>query len=225
MLRSAILQPNAFPARIAIVTAPRLSAGSAPGRPRQTGQTWVFAGAPKAVEQPQKILLLVRSCACTSRPMTGSQSAGGIRGLPTDLHGDRARFGSVDREASKLRATALRERKLEHDSLRCVGVLGVPQVGDAARRRDDVFPAHPRLCPELGKSGLDELAQALEVLALLPRLVAQRVPEDLRLARREGIAVPSNGGQMSCSPMGRPALETPQGIEIPGSPARFAGTV
>src|SRR5436853_1518592 len=126
MERRRTLQPRALPALSAISTAPRLSAGSAPGSPRHTGQTCELGGAPKAVEQPQKILLLVRSCACTSRPMTGSQSAGGIRGLPTDLHGDRARFGSVDREASKLRATALRERKLEHDSLRCVGVLGVP---------------------------------------------------------------------------------------------------
>src|SRR3954471_113339 len=98
MLRSAILQPKAFPARIAIVTAPRLRAGSAPGSPRHTGQTWVLAGAPNAVEQPQKILLLVRSCAWTSRPITGSQSATGIAEVP-DVHGDGSRFGAVDGEA------------------------------------------------------------------------------------------------------------------------------
>src|SRR6266446_10241303 len=74
MLRSATLQPNAFPARTAISTAARFSAGSAPGRPRHTGHTCVLGGAPNAVEQEQKILLWVSSCACTSSPMTGSQS-------------------------------------------------------------------------------------------------------------------------------------------------------
>ena len=53
-------------------TACRLSTGSAPGRPRQTGQTCEFGGAPKAVLQPQKILVRVRSWAWISSPMTGS---------------------------------------------------------------------------------------------------------------------------------------------------------
>src|SRR5712692_8325258 len=59
-------------ARMAISTASRLSTGSAPGRPMHTGQTFVFGGAPKAVGQPQKILVAVASCTCTSRPITGS---------------------------------------------------------------------------------------------------------------------------------------------------------
>src|SRR2546428_10730434 len=42
--------------------------------PRQTGQTLVSAGAPKRVEQPQKIFESVRSWQWTSRPMTGSYS-------------------------------------------------------------------------------------------------------------------------------------------------------
>src|SRR2546430_268708 len=46
-----------------------------PGRPRHTGQTFEFGGSPKRVEQPQKILVLVRSCTWTSRPMTGSYFA------------------------------------------------------------------------------------------------------------------------------------------------------
>src|SRR5215213_4944693 len=47
--------------------------GSAPGRPRQTGQTWVFGAAPSyAVEQPQNIFDAVLSWAWTSIPMTGS---------------------------------------------------------------------------------------------------------------------------------------------------------
>ena len=41
--------------------------------PRQTGQTWVFGGAPNSVLQPQKIFVFVNSCAWISRPMTGSK--------------------------------------------------------------------------------------------------------------------------------------------------------
>src|SRR6266496_2910364 len=48
--------------------------GSAPGRPRHTGQTFVLGGAPNAVEQPQNILDTVRSCTCVSSPMTVSHS-------------------------------------------------------------------------------------------------------------------------------------------------------
>ena len=43
-------------------------------------------------------------------------------------------------------------------------------------------------------------------------------------AMRKSVAS-SKGLPMSCSPMGSPALEKPQGSEIPGRPARFAGTV
>ena len=50
----------------------RFSAGSAPGRPRQTGQTWVLGSAPNTVEQPQNILVAVFSSTWTSRPITGS---------------------------------------------------------------------------------------------------------------------------------------------------------
>ena len=52
-----------------------LTTGSAPGRPRQTGQVWVFGSAPNAVAQPQNILLAVPSSTWVSRPMTGSNSA------------------------------------------------------------------------------------------------------------------------------------------------------
>jgi hypothetical protein len=50
-----------------------LSTGSTPGIPRHTGQVWVLGGAPKDVEQAQKILVLVFSWAWTSSPMTGSK--------------------------------------------------------------------------------------------------------------------------------------------------------
>ena len=47
--------------------------GSAPGRPRQTGQVWLFGRAPSyAVEQAQNIFDSVRSWQWTSTPMTAS---------------------------------------------------------------------------------------------------------------------------------------------------------
>jgi hypothetical protein len=49
-----------------------LSTGRAPGIPRHTGQTFVLGGAPNLVEHEQKIFVAVRSCTCTSSPITGS---------------------------------------------------------------------------------------------------------------------------------------------------------
>ena len=49
-----------------------LATGSEPGRPRQTGQTWVFGSPPKSVGQPQNILVFVPSSTWVSRPITGS---------------------------------------------------------------------------------------------------------------------------------------------------------
>src|SRR5216683_7101881 len=60
------------PASVANSTALRFSTGKAPGIPRHTGQTLVLGGAPKRVEQEQKIFDAVRSWTCTSSPMTGS---------------------------------------------------------------------------------------------------------------------------------------------------------
>ncbi len=65
-------QLRAIAASVANSTACLLSTGSAPGKPRHTGQTLVLGESPKRVEQPQKILVLVRSCTWTSSPMTGS---------------------------------------------------------------------------------------------------------------------------------------------------------
>ncbi len=56
-------QPAAIPMRSARSTTSRFSTGSAPGSPRQTGHTWLFAVSPNRVEQPQNALLEVRSCA------------------------------------------------------------------------------------------------------------------------------------------------------------------
>src|ERR1051326_9021470 len=74
-------QFSAMAASIANSTAFLLSTGSAPGRPRQTGQTLVLGGAPKVVEHEQKILLAVSSCTWTSSPMTGSYFSRSATGL------------------------------------------------------------------------------------------------------------------------------------------------
>ena len=50
----------------------RFTTGSEPGRPRQTGQTWLFGSAPNVVRQPQNILVLVPSSTCVSSPISGS---------------------------------------------------------------------------------------------------------------------------------------------------------
>ncbi len=58
--------------RIVDSIAAALATGSAPGKARQVGQTWVFGGAPKVVGQPQNIFELVPSSTWVSRPSTGS---------------------------------------------------------------------------------------------------------------------------------------------------------
>ena len=68
---SAMASERAWPISSALL----FSTGSAPGRPRQTGQVFEFGGSPKRVEQPQNALVSVSSCACTSSPMTGSYFA------------------------------------------------------------------------------------------------------------------------------------------------------
>ena len=68
----AIEQFSASPIRMVDSIAVSLATGSAPGRPRQTGQVWVFGSAPNSVEQPQNIFDTVPSSTCVSRPITGS---------------------------------------------------------------------------------------------------------------------------------------------------------
>ena len=52
--------------------AARLTTGSEPGRPRQTGQTAEFGSAPNSTGLPQNIFVTVPSSTWTSRPITGS---------------------------------------------------------------------------------------------------------------------------------------------------------
>src|SRR5213078_1904943 len=78
-------------------TARRLTTGSAPGIPWQTGHVWLFGGAPKVVGQPQNIFERVLSCAWTSSPMTTSQSVGPVSASPVLTGGglSEVRRGSV----------------------------------------------------------------------------------------------------------------------------------
>ena len=62
----------ANPALMAKSTTRLLSTGKAPGSPMQVGHVWLFGSPPNSVLLPQKILLFVRRCACTSRPITPS---------------------------------------------------------------------------------------------------------------------------------------------------------
>src|SRR5437773_1723829 len=51
-----------------------ISISGTPGRPRQTGQTFVFGSAPNALAQPHHIFDFVLSWTWVSRPMTASYS-------------------------------------------------------------------------------------------------------------------------------------------------------
>src|ERR1700744_4337018 len=72
MERSFTVQLRASDASVANSMALALRTGSAPGRPRQTEQTLVLGAAPNLFAHPQKALVAVSSCTCTSRPLTGS---------------------------------------------------------------------------------------------------------------------------------------------------------
>src|SRR5690606_16080000 len=69
-------QSSARPVSITSSTARRLMAGSVPGRPRQIGQVREFGSSVPSegglVGHGQNIFESVRSCACTSMPMTVS---------------------------------------------------------------------------------------------------------------------------------------------------------
>src|SRR3954451_22585568 len=76
------VQCSAKPIVMANSTAWRLSTGNDPGRPRQTGQTFVLGSSPKALRQPQNSFVAVDSSQCTSRPTTVSHGDSDIaRGL------------------------------------------------------------------------------------------------------------------------------------------------
>src|SRR5579859_698393 len=74
MARSAIAQSSARPSLMVCSIARPFGTGSAPGCARQIGHVPEFSCAPYSSAQRQNIFVRVFRCACTSRPMTGSQS-------------------------------------------------------------------------------------------------------------------------------------------------------
>jgi hypothetical protein len=70
-----MVQFSARPIRMVDSTAIRLTTGSEPGSPRQTGQTCVLGSAPKAVGHEQNIFELVPSSTWVSSPITVSNPA------------------------------------------------------------------------------------------------------------------------------------------------------
>ena len=67
-----MLQFAASPTATAYSSTFLFRTGSVPGIPVHTGQVWELGLPPKAVEHPQKILVLVASSTWTSSPMTVS---------------------------------------------------------------------------------------------------------------------------------------------------------
>src|SRR5437763_1013174 len=125
---------------MAMSTTARFRAGSAPGRPRQTGQTCVLGGAPKTVGQPQKIFERVRSCAWTSSPMTGSNSATGHQRRQL-VHEARARFDRMGEAEERLLVERLAD-ELQADRQSAViesaGHGETRKAGEVHRHRVDV---------------------------------------------------------------------------------------
>jgi hypothetical protein len=60
--------------RIACATHSSLITGSMPGMAASTSDTWLFGAPPNSVEAPENSLDFEVTCACTSMPMTTSQS-------------------------------------------------------------------------------------------------------------------------------------------------------
>src|SRR5450759_3198399 len=87
-------------------TAALLIVGRTPGRPRQTGQQWLFGAAPSiSVEQPQNILLAVLSWQWISMPMTASyRVATGCAMVMRQPCDDRSRRPRPSLRAGRLRS-------------------------------------------------------------------------------------------------------------------------
>src|SRR3712207_2639335 len=98
-----------------------LITGSAPGRPRHTGQQRVFGGSPKPSAHEQNIFVRVSSWTWISSPMTGSYSGTGA--APIEADGLLERVGGVEDPVLAERAA---------DDLEADGQA----LGEAARDRD-----------------------------------------------------------------------------------------
>src|SRR5579871_3164287 len=135
-------QFSAMAASTANSTALRFKTGKAPGNPRQTGQTFVFAGAPKCVEQEQKILVAVRSWTCTSNPITTSYLARAamelscVAGITSDY---RAWLRLL-----RWSAQVLLQRNFEVHQFVALGILHACEIKMRAGQRSRNAPARRR---------------------------------------------------------------------------------
>src|SRR5580704_19560857 len=143
---SLMRQLSAMAASVANSTTCLLSTGRAPGMPRQTGQTFVFGGAPKRVEQEQKILLAVSSWTCTSRPMTGSYFARPATELSAamvisrDYSEGRSQIGITASRRERLRISPVKlrntsTRRLSRRALRSDKSAPPPAAWESQKRR------------------------------------------------------------------------------------------
>src|SRR3954468_8980133 len=69
-----MVQFNRYPVSAVNFSASSFATGNTPGIPRQTGQTFVFGGAPNSLAHPHHIFECVFNCTCVSKPMTASYS-------------------------------------------------------------------------------------------------------------------------------------------------------
>src|SRR6266566_7604444 len=93
-----MVQLSSKPVRVVSRKAASFATGSTPGKPRQTGQTFVLGGAPNSLAQPHHIFDLVLSWTWVSSPMTASYSmTQKIGGLAQSLCQPRGLFASAPR--------------------------------------------------------------------------------------------------------------------------------
>ena len=141
---------SARPIAIASSTARTLRTGSEPGRPRQTGQTWVLGSAPNSLAQPQNILVvgLAARCGPRARPPSPIRRAASWRSVRHFQDARRRRRVGASLRPGPSSCTPIGQARLAGaEGHRDRGVAG--QVG---RDREDVREVHrervARLCAE-----------------------------------------------------------------------------
>src|SRR5436190_5153677 len=193
--------------------------GSVPGWARQTGHVHVFTSAPYSSSQRQNIFVRVFRCACTSRPMTGSQLPLRLElhlrlpqrrlDVALDLHhGEPVLEHAVPLDQPEL---ALARLELEL------------QVADEHRPR---AVEHPRRDAEHALRREHELRRRIVErphAASLAGTGSNPSTCSSAYAVRKSV-FSENCGPISWSPTGKPS-ESPQGTFRPGRPAMHDGIV
>src|SRR5579864_533950 len=217
MARSAIAQSSASPSLIVYSIARPFGTGSAPGCARHTGHVSEFSCAPYSSAQRQNIFVRVFRCACTSRPMTGSQSdiraellrlADGSFDVVAHLHHCEPVLERRGKDAHEPQlALARLERELEVVHEHCARAVehARPHAEDALDRGDEVG----RWIFESHRSRSGTTSNAIACSSACP-------------TRKSAFS--ENCGPISCNPTGRPS-ERPHGMFSPGSPAMHEGMV